>query len=237
MIIRFVLLVCASTVLSLSFGGRGAQAHSVMVELFTSQGCPNCPKANALLADIAKDDDVVALSFAVNYWDYLGWTDTFASQAFTDRQYVYGKMLHNPRVYTPQFVINGKALVKGTHEALVKADIAKDKAVDNGLQISAVLKDGVVDIDISALSKQDKKGLSVWVAAYAPGVQHVAVMGGENKGKRMVQVNMVSKLTKIADLTGTAQHISHPMPKSGGCAIFIQSPQQGRIVAATRIES
>ena len=63
----------------------------VVIELFTSQGCSSCPPADQLLGEMAGRDDVIALSFNVDYWDYLGWKDTLASPAHTKRQYAYAR--------------------------------------------------------------------------------------------------------------------------------------------------
>ena len=67
----------------------GAKADPVVVELFTSQGCSSCPPADANLIKLSTRPDVLALSFGVTYWDYLGWEDTFARPEFTERQMVY----------------------------------------------------------------------------------------------------------------------------------------------------
>ncbi|MFW6300267.1 MAG: DUF1223 domain-containing protein, partial [Oceanicaulis sp.] len=55
-----------------------AGAGPVLVELFTSQGCPMCPEANALLGEIAADQDVIAIAYGVSWWDMYGWRDEFA---------------------------------------------------------------------------------------------------------------------------------------------------------------
>ncbi|HZD25428.1 MAG TPA: DUF1223 domain-containing protein, partial [Alphaproteobacteria bacterium] len=57
-----------------------------VVELFTSQGCNSCPPADALLGELAKRRDVLALTYNVDYWDYLGWRDTLAKPEYTERQ-------------------------------------------------------------------------------------------------------------------------------------------------------
>ncbi|MGB1088960.1 MAG: DUF1223 domain-containing protein, partial [Alphaproteobacteria bacterium] len=84
-----------------------ANDNAVVVELFTSQGCSSCPPADALLGELATRPDVIALSFPVTYWDYLGWKDTLANGEFTDRQRAYARKLHLRQVYTPQMVIAG----------------------------------------------------------------------------------------------------------------------------------
>ena len=88
-----------------------------VVELFTSQGCSSCPPADALLADLADRDDVLALSFHVDYWDYIGWKDPFASPQYTQRQRVYSQVFGKRYVYTPQMVVNGSFEMTGSDRA------------------------------------------------------------------------------------------------------------------------
>ncbi len=213
---------------------------AVVVELFTSQGCPNCPKANAFLADLSTQDDVIALSFAVDYWDYLGWSDTFAMPAFTARQYAYGKALAYPRVYTPQIVINGGKIYMGVHQAKVRKAVDHQLNQDpNSVQATPVVKahlnaDGKLVLDVEGGGVD---GTAIWMAAYTPGTQTVKVMGGENKGKELVQVNMVTSMTKLADWTGGHTRMVLPMPSEGGCAILLQGANQGPIIAAVKVEA
>ena len=84
-----------------------AKKPAGVVELFTSQGCSSCPPADAILEDLVKKGEVVALAYHVDYWDYLGWQDTLATPDNTARQYDYAKAFGVRSVYTPQAVING----------------------------------------------------------------------------------------------------------------------------------
>src|SRR5450755_4266798 len=106
------LAVLAAALLCLAGGGAppavAADArHPLVIELFQSQGCSSCPPANANLFAWAARDDALALNFAVDYWDSLGWKDTFAKAAFTARQYAYARTLGHGEVYTPQTIVNG----------------------------------------------------------------------------------------------------------------------------------
>src|SRR3954453_6260078 len=85
---------------------RAAELRGV-VELFTSQGCSSCPPADRYVAELAKDPSLVVISWPVDYWDYIGWKDTFASPAFTARQKAYASARRDDQVYTPQAVIDG----------------------------------------------------------------------------------------------------------------------------------
>ncbi|RUU10208.1 DUF1223 domain-containing protein, partial [Mesorhizobium sp. M7A.T.Ca.TU.009.01.3.2] len=98
--------------LAASLGAAAAQPLSV-VELFTSQGCSSCPPANANLIRVKDQPGVLALSFNVTYWDYLGWKDIFGKQEFTRRQVSYEPALGHDGPFTPQVVVNGHADVVG----------------------------------------------------------------------------------------------------------------------------
>ena len=80
----------------------------MVVELYNSQGCNSCPPADKLLGRLAKRDDVIALTFNVDYWDYLGWMDTLADPANTKRQRQYASSMGHLTIYTPQMVIGGR---------------------------------------------------------------------------------------------------------------------------------
>src|SRR5277367_5756858 len=84
-------------------------AHPTVIELFQSQGCSSCPPAEASVGAVSDRADVLALSFEVDYWDRLGWKDTFSKAAWTARQYAYAKAMgRGENVYTPQVVVNGR---------------------------------------------------------------------------------------------------------------------------------
>ena len=100
--------LAAAAALGLSRPAWPAGTAPVLVELFTSQGCSSCPPADATLTKLALRDDVVALSFHVDYWDNLGWNDPFASRAHTRRQRDYARAFGNRSVYTPQMVFDGR---------------------------------------------------------------------------------------------------------------------------------
>src|SRR5580765_6853437 len=83
---------------------RSTTATPVVVELFTSQGCSSCPPADAFLGELAARTDVLALSMHVDYWDYIGWKDPFASPAMTARQRSYAASRGRGSLYTPQMM-------------------------------------------------------------------------------------------------------------------------------------
>jgi hypothetical protein len=100
-----------------------------VVELFTSQGCSSCPPADALLTELAHKDGVLALSLHVDYWDYIGWKDPFASAAATQRQRDYARPFGLGYVYTPQMVIQGRRQMTGSDRRGVLEGIARETAL------------------------------------------------------------------------------------------------------------
>ncbi|WP_192385136.1 DUF1223 domain-containing protein, partial [Mesorhizobium silamurunense] len=110
--------------LAATAGAASAQPLTV-VELFTSQGCSSCPPANANLIKVKDQPGVLALSFNVTYWDYLGWKDTFGRQEFTQRQVNYEPSLGHDGPFTPQVVVNGSADAVGAKPGEIQSLIAK----------------------------------------------------------------------------------------------------------------
>src|SRR5690606_34105847 len=83
------LAVSAMTAVPARAGDQPAEKPLGVVELFTSQGCNSCPPADEFFAELAANPDLVALSYHVDYWDYLGWRDTLSRKENTERQYDY----------------------------------------------------------------------------------------------------------------------------------------------------
>ena len=115
------------------FGGvlseavAGEQKRLDVIELFTSQGCSSCPPADLLLGQFAKRDNVLALSFPVNYWDHLGWRDTLAKDAFNERQRGYAGARGDREIYTPQIVVNGLVHTVGSQKSAIEAAIDENR--------------------------------------------------------------------------------------------------------------
>ena len=94
---------------------------SVVVELFTSEGCSSCPPADQLLAKLEaeqpiKNVEIIALEEHVDYWNDGGWMDPFSSDSATIRQYAYASAIGNGNAYTPQMVVDGQSEFVGSRE-------------------------------------------------------------------------------------------------------------------------
>src|SRR5690606_9133165 len=94
--------------------GPGSGPPRAVIEMFTSQGCSDCPAADALLKQYLDRKNVVGLTLPVDYWDYLGWKDTLAGGRNADRQREYAERFGIGTVYTPQAVVNGAVEVIGS---------------------------------------------------------------------------------------------------------------------------
>ncbi|MFO1089005.1 MAG: DUF1223 domain-containing protein [Hyphomicrobiales bacterium] len=157
----------------------------VVVELFTSQGCSSCPQADAYLAELAQRPDVVALSYHVDYWDYLGWRDTLASQANGRRQKAYADRLDGGQVYTPQVVVQGAAAAVGSNRTDVEILIARARGALSPVSLA-------VEGPALRLSNAPEKA-RVWVAMVDP-VVPVTIERGENAGRKVAYHNVVRAL-------------------------------------------
>ena len=202
-----------------------AHAQPVVVELFTSQGCSSCPPANANLAAIANRPDVLALSFGVTYWDYLGWKDTFAKPEFTARQVGYERGLGHSGPFTPQIVVNGSSDTVGNELGEVQRLVSTARL--DGPQINL---DGST---VSISSTASAIGADVWLVRYEPRTIEVSVARGENEGVTLPHRNVVRELTRLGTWSGKLVSFKIPPAPSGlATAILVQRPNGGAILAA-----
>lgn len=215
-----------------------AAERLTVVELFTSQGCGNCPPANRLVADLADRDGLLALTWSVNYWDYLGWQDTFARQHHADRQRAYNARLGVPGVYTPQIVVDGHMEAVGSHPGEVKRRIRQAERTPRPHYYIDIKRDGA--ICIVRLPAADPDAAIRVHAIWYSGSRTVAIRGGENAGKRVEYANVVMGDRMLRRWQGAAGSIEVHMndPQSQGAdhlAILLEREDSGLIVGAARI--
>ncbi|MEM1275356.1 MAG: DUF1223 domain-containing protein [Pseudomonadota bacterium] len=232
---QFALAFCASALLVLAAAPKPAEAEpAVVVELFTSQGCYSCPPADEVLGTLAKYDDIVALSLHVDYWDYLGWRDTFAQKAFTKRQFEYRNYMGERVVYTPQMIVQGVNRVTGQHKMSVKDAIAKVRATQDRAKLEIVEIGGALKGRISPVNGGAKA--AVYVAKYTRSAI-VEIARGENAGKTLTYHNVVYMMTPLSDWRGDVVEYDLPSPNPGeGIAFWVQGDRFGPILAAAKFE-
>lgn len=197
-----------------------------VIELFTSQGCASCPPADKLFGQFAARDDIVALAYHVNYWDYLGWQDKLANPENTERQYAYMRAFGARSVYTPQAVINGRTHLSGGKKPDVTLTLDKLAETGQGMNIDLHVseKSDTYMIDVGT-AKAPTSSAHVIVVHYLP-PQVVDHKKGENKGLSVTYWNAVSAFHTAGMWHGKAQRYELPkseVEKKGGCAVLLQA--------------
>jgi hypothetical protein len=172
-----------------------------VVELFTSQGCSSCPPADAALADLAAREEkagrpVYAVSFHVDYWDRLGWTDPYSDARWTGRQRAYARTWQAERVYTPQAVVNGTTAFVGSKRDRLQS------AVATALEKPAVAQ-------VGGKARKTAEGVHVEVSATgAPlGAQLYVVVAEKERHNRIPK-------GENARTTGTHRNVARAMMKT-----------------------
>jgi hypothetical protein len=210
----------------------GAAARPpVVVELYTAQGCASCGEANAHVAKLSEKAGVLALTFPVDYWDYLGWADTFAKPEFAERQKAYVAKLALREPYTPQVVVDGAAQAAGSKPDKVDQLVAEArKAQRNPPDIHFV---GAGRVYVGS-ARAPKGGGEVWLVRYDPREQDVAVKAGDNKGQVIPQKNVVRELTRLGAWRGRPTAFRLPEPSEEGLktVVLVQAGRGGKVLAA-----
>ena len=204
-------------------------AHPTVVELFESQGCSDCPPANANVNALAARPDILALNFAVTYWDQLGWKDTFAKPAYTARQWDYANAAGRGQVATPQVIINGRGTVVGANPQNLARAIQDNARGLSGPAIATA--NGKVTIG------KGSGAATVWVVQYDPRTLTVPIRAGENDGRTLDHRNVVRSLATLGNWNGTPASFAVPAPSNSAYrnAILVQQGKGGKIIAAARI--
>jgi hypothetical protein len=194
-------------------------AEPAVVELFQSQGCSSCPPAIANVNAIAGKPGVIALIFAVDYWDNLGWKDTFAKHAYTQRQWDYARGLKHTDVATPQVVVNGRTDLVGADSHELDRTIASTPKPTVTVTLTATQT--TVGSGLAPISPAD-----VWLVRYDPRVINVSIKAGENGGKTLAHKDVVKQMTRLGHWMGQA--MTYPIPASPDpalrTAILVQQP-------------
>jgi hypothetical protein len=221
------------TLTLIACGGSVRARTPVIVELYTAQGCASCAEANALAADLAKRPGVVTLSFNVDYWDYLGWKDTFAQPEFVARQRAYDRRFGRRDVYTPQIVVGGAAQASGDKGDAVEALIRDEKRSKPpaGAPSLWVTRDGRA---VAGGGLAPPGGAEVWLVRYDPAERSVLVRDGENRGKTVSLRGVVVQLVRLGRWAGAQQsYRAIAAPEQGLSTLaLVQGAHGGRILAS-----
>ena len=207
---------------------RAAAAPNVVAELFTSQGCSSCPPADRLFEEVCQMPGVLALTFHVDYWDYLGWKDTLGSAEFSQRQYDYAKARGDMDVYTPQMVVNGAKPLVGSQRSEVFAVLEQSRVP--AWQVPVKLSDSAKEIIVEIGDSETLTDATLWVMPVLTKTA-VKIEKGEIAGREVSYRNVVRKLVPAAMWNGKAQRIT--LPKDGlmpsECTACVALLQQGKV--------
>jgi hypothetical protein len=201
---------------------------TTVIELYTSQGCSSCPPANDNLAVLARRSDVLALSFGVTYWDYLGWRDSFALPANNERQIDYVRALGGRSAYTPQMVINGRADTTGIRSNDIARIARAVPIAPNGPVLGAA--GNVITLNASASAQT----ATIWMVRYDPRTIQVPIKRGENNGKTLPHTNVVREFVRVGTYQGAAMRVTLPANPNANLktAVLVQRGVGGPIISA-----
>jgi hypothetical protein len=221
-------LICALLgALGLVSASASADTRPVVVELFTSQSCSSCPPADALLGELARRGDVVALGFHISYWDGVGWKDPFSSRSSTDRQRAYARLFGLGQVYTPQMVVDGDREMVGSDRDQVLAAV-RDARPETIAPVTFA-----ADRRSVAIGAGDGRG-NVLLVQFAQ-KRTTRVAGGENARRTLQDANGVELLTALGSWNGSALSFAIEPPADGeGLAVLVQAPD-GRMLGAAAL--
>lgn len=222
----------------------------VLVELFTSEGCSDCPPADALLERLDRSQPVagaqlVVLSEHVDYWNHIGWRDPYSSHAYSERQGAYAARFGLSSVYTPQMVVDGKFEFVGSDES--RAIAAAEKALQ-AQKVSIKLSgahmdsDGVLTLHLDAgrLPSPSTRPTNVLLAV-ADERDETHVTSGENGGRILKHIAVLRSLKVVGSVDqsqGLSKDVEVEVPRRNGSirlVAFAQDEKAGTIrgVAST----
>lgn len=211
---------------------------TVVVELFTSQGCSSCPPAERVLSTIGSEDfrgrTVIPLAYHVDYWDSLGWRDPFSTARWTERQQQYAQTMKSTQVYTPQVIINGTEQMVGSAERPIHAEIERQlKGGDRGVvSIDDVARRGnTLDVKLHARLDRGVPDADLVIAVFESGLT-TAIQRGENANRTLTNDFIVRWQAHAADVhpnADAATTVSIPIAREWGphlgVAAFLQDPK------------
>jgi len=229
-------IVAALTLLSAPV--RADQDRPVVVELFTSQGCSSCPDADALLAELAPRDDIIALALHVDYWDYIGWKDPFGDPAHAERQRAYAAVAGRRSVYTPEMIVQGQTDIVGAKPMKLMDAVEKHAEVTPTVALDIVRDGGSVQISANVLA-QSTGPMQVHMLRYSP-EKSTEVTRGENAGQVMKHANIVHGWTVLSAWDGNAPFsLRAEAPGDAPVVVLVQRQEAnggpGPILASARL--
>jgi len=215
--------LAASAAAGIARVARAAPAGPVVLELFTSQGCSDCPPADTLLGELARRPGIIALAWHVDYWDRLGGPDPFASRTATERQRAYAAKLGS-EVFTPGLVVDGAQMLVGSDRSAVNAAIASAAPLPVSLSIDGeAVRIGNAGAPVTAL-----------FVAWDP-MHETPVHAGENDGRRLREFRIVRISKVLAEWDGSPREMALPSAEAGQGRTVLLQGRDLRILGAASV--
>ena len=200
----------------------------------------SCPAADKLIAEYSRDPSVIALSLAVDYWDYLGWKDTLALSGHSNRQRAYAKARGDREVYTPQVVVDGAVHALGSDKVAIEKAIRQTREQSSPLLLPVTIEraDDKLTVQRRRVQGWRRDRREVWLCPITKSVP-VAIGRGENSGHTLTYTNVVRHWIKLGDWTGKAETFSVPVKdvQTGdvdAAAVMVQTRRRQRAQADAR---
>lgn len=221
------------------------EREPVLVELFTSEGCGNCPPADRQLAFLEEQQpiagaDVITLGYHVDYFNDRGWKDPYSSAEYTKRQNLYAMRLGSGSIYTPQMIVDGSMQFVGSDPKKASETIAS-AARPNKPEFSATVNGNIAEVRFTGFERHN---IATVVLAAAEDGLVSDVKAGNNKGKKLTHISVVRQLRafgklpeKAVDFTGSVELPTDPSWKAENVRyiVYVQEDTSGRILGAGRI--
>jgi hypothetical protein len=225
---------------------RSAATTTALIELYTSEGCDSCPPADRWLSSLGAKgyapDRVVPIALHVDYWDYIGWKDPYARQAFSARQRKMAALARAAAVYTPQVLLQGRDFRdwrSGGFEQRVAAINARPAKARIALQLDTRNKDAFeVEASAELLEGLPPGDLALYLGAYENKLVS-EVKAGENRGKSLPHDYVVLQWAGPLDFKGAKlverQRLAllpNAVPANSGVVAFVQNKATGEVLQA-----
>jgi hypothetical protein len=234
MIARFlaVVLIGLAAIAQPARAQNDVRAQAV-VELYTSQGCVQCTRANRLLGMFARDESVLALTFPVGIWDYLGWRDTFARPEYAERQRAYSQALRVRGRFTPQLVFNGARQISASSwdDARAALNAEREAGWPVGAPELSITRPRGDRVRVTVGAGPRGTNADVWLVSFDPGPITVLIHGGLNINRTITYYNLVSSIEHLGVWDGTPVWFERGRCDPE-CALLVQAPNGGRVLAS-----
>ncbi len=219
----------------------------VLVELFTSEGCGNCPPADRQLAFLETQQpvpnaDVITLGYHVDYFNDRGWKDEYSDAQYTKRQQLYSMRLGAENIYTPQMIVDGQSQFVGNNQQKASEAITRSASLDKP-DFAVTVNGDKADVVVTGLSRHMT---ATAVLAVAEDGLVSEVKAGSNRGKRLPHMSVVRKLQPFGKVAETADEFRGSVQLPNDAAwkkenvryiVYLQEDMSGRILAAGRVKA